>query len=123
MFSPVLPPLLGMLVVGILLKNIPYNFGQFGRAECTLDGHNATFVDSLHDLANPDHGTFKRSIPDSILLERMGRSLEDASGSENSSLSSISLPADCQPRYIGHDLDAAMARSLRMLCLVVLLVR
>ena len=65
----VLPPLLGMLMVGVLLKNIPYNFGQFGRAECTIDGRNATFVDSLHDLENPDHGSFKRSIPDSVLLQ------------------------------------------------------
>ena len=64
-----LPPLLGMLMVGVLLKNIPYNFGQFGRAECTIDGRNATFVDSLHDLENPDHGSFKRSIPDSVLLQ------------------------------------------------------
>merc|ERR1719323_881387 len=38
-----LPPLLGMLIVGIILKNVPYNFGQFGRAECTKDHHNATF--------------------------------------------------------------------------------
>ena len=65
----VLPPLLGMLMVGVLLKNIPYNFGQFGRAECTIDGRNATFVDSLHDLDNPDHGSFKRSIPDSLFLQ------------------------------------------------------
>ena len=65
----VLPPLLGMLMVGVLLKNIPYNFGQFGRAECTIDGRNATFVDSLHDLDNPDHGSFKRSIPDSVFLQ------------------------------------------------------
>merc|ERR1712013_695457 len=45
-----LPPLLGMLVVGILLKNMPYNFGQFGRAECTADHKNATFVDSLTEF-------------------------------------------------------------------------
>merc|ERR1712137_369471 len=32
-----MPPLLGMLIVGIILKNVPYNFGQFGRAECQFD--------------------------------------------------------------------------------------
>ena len=37
-----LPPLLGMLIVGILLKNIPYNFGQFGRSECNALHQNAT---------------------------------------------------------------------------------
>ena len=31
-----LPPLLGMLLVGVLLKNVPYNFGQFGRGECSV---------------------------------------------------------------------------------------
>jgi hypothetical protein len=44
------PPLLGMLIVGIFLKNVPYNFGQFGRAECFRNGSAAEFVDSLHDI-------------------------------------------------------------------------
>merc|ERR1719400_2850731 len=33
-----LPPLLGMLVVGIMLKNIPYNIGQFGRSDDCISG-------------------------------------------------------------------------------------
>ena len=116
----VLPPLLGMLLVGILLKNIPYNFGQFGRAECTLDGRNASFVDSLHDLANPDHGSFKRSVPDPPeLLEGVGADLS----ASPPPLAPPSLPEGCTPRYIGHDIDSEMARNLRMLCLVVLLLR
>ena len=81
-----LPPLLGMLIVGILLKNIPYNFGQFGRAECTADHRNAsllnsTFLDSIHELDRPeDHGSWKRSVPDwppgEQAVYRMKRSLE-----------------------------------------------
>merc|ERR1719278_1718305 len=121
----VLPPLLGMLMVGVLLKNIPYNFGQFGRAECTIDGQNATFVDSLHDLENPDHG-FKRSIPDSVLLQRLERSSEgeEAIAEENESFQSEKEDVGgCTPRYIGHDIDSEMASKLRMLCLVVLLLR
>merc|ERR1712172_107368 len=40
-----MPPLLGMLIVGIILKNVPYNFGQFGRAECQFDSlHSASGV-------------------------------------------------------------------------------
>jgi len=88
-----LPPLLGMLIVGILLKNIPYNIGQFGRAECTLDGHNASFVDSLHDLDTEEHEGF------------------------------VGIPSDCQPRYIGHELDHDLSRGLRTLCLAVILLR
>ena len=91
-----LPPLLGMLVVGILLKNIPYNLGQFGRAECTEEGFNASFVDSLHDLKNPDdlevHPTMR-------------------------------VLGDCHPRYIGHELDPILSRGLRTLCLAVILLR
>ena len=82
-----LPPLLGMLIVGILLKNIPYNFGQFGRAECTADHRNAsllnsTFLDSIHELDRPeDHGSWKkRSVPDGLpgeeAVSRIKRSLE-----------------------------------------------
>merc|ERR1719204_2158941 len=95
-----LPPLLGMLVVGILLKNIPYNFGQFGRAECTEAGLNASFVDSLHDLHLPEDLEFS-----------------------DSNQTSEAVPSDCHPRYIGHELDPILSRSLRTLCLAVILLR
>ena len=82
-----LPPLLGMLVVGIALKNIPYNFGQFGRAECTSDHRNASFVDSIHDLDQlEEHRSFKRSV---------SQLPEDLNGSV------VSGDSDCSPRYIG----------------------
>merc|ERR1711913_242357 len=56
-----LPPLLGMLIVGIILKNVPYNFGQFGRAECDQYNHTAEFVDSVHDLdAESDKISFRK---------------------------------------------------------------
>ena len=56
-----LPPLLGMLIVGIALKNVPYNFGQFGRAECDQYNHTAEFVDSVHDLdAESDKISFRK---------------------------------------------------------------
>ena len=45
-----LPPLLGMIVVGILLKNIPYNVGQFGRGDCIV-GNKSIFIDSINDRA------------------------------------------------------------------------
>ena len=32
-FDLQMPPLLVMLIVGIIIKNVPYNFGQFGSAE------------------------------------------------------------------------------------------
>ena len=58
-----LPALLGMLVVGILLKNIPYNFGQFGRLEC----YNGSIIDSVNELDDIDeHSSLKRSIDDDL---------------------------------------------------------
>ena len=122
-----LPPLLGMLVVGILLKNIPYNIGQFGRAECTADHKNATFVDSIHDLDSIDeHSSYKRSISEELLKiyeseavnKRFVRSVTEEnkeSKSENEN--------NCDPKYIGHELDPKIARSLRTLCLTVILLR
>merc|ERR1712126_368592 len=98
-----LPPLLGMLVVGILLKNIPYNLGQFGRGDCFMDGINETFVDSIHDLDT------ERSL-----------TLEDE---EEEKDVEASFFTDCHPRYIGHELDPILSRGLRTLCLAVILLR
>ena len=104
-----LPPLLGMLVVGIALKNVPYNFGQFGRAECTRDHRNRSFVDSINDLDSiEEHGAFKRSI-----------TYDDWSEDWDNS----SVVEDCSPKYIGHELDPLIARQLRTLCLAVILIR
>ena len=56
-----LPPLLGMLLVGIVLKNVPYNFGQFGRAECNALHENVSFVDSIWEYDKlEDHESFKK---------------------------------------------------------------
>ena len=117
-----LPPLLGMLVVGIALKNVPYNVGQFGRAECTAGHGNASFIDSIHDLDSlEEHGSFKRSIPDAVIANYHSwvqkRSIEDVDMDGNAS------GLSCTPRYIGHELDPLIARQLRTLCLAVILIR
>ena len=125
-----LPPLLGMLLVGILLKNIPYNFGQFGRAECTSDNKSGAFVDSIHELDNIDeHSSFKRSISEELLKdfqsldvnERVVRSVIK----ENITKSKTETEnvTNCVPKYIGHEIDPTIARSLRTLCLTVILLR
>ena len=49
-FDLQMPPLLVMLIVGIFIKNVSYNFRQFGSAECTRDHMNGSFVDSLHEF-------------------------------------------------------------------------
>ena len=118
-----------MLLVGIVLKNVPYNFGQFGRAECTPDGHNASFVDSINEL-DPleEHGSFKRSIPEYLLSSlglpatagtRVGRSTEP----DDDKLEDSDIDQGCKPKYIGHELDPLIARQLRTLCLTVILIR
>lgn len=120
-----LPPLLGMLVVGILLKNIPYNIGQFGRADCVVsnltDHSNLTiFVDSIHDQEGDQHTSFKRSIRDDLELNRQRRT---SSGHpiHLQSAANSTVPLDCVPRYIGHELDHNISRTLRTICLTVIL--
>jgi len=124
-----LPPLLGMLIVGIILKNVPYNFGQFGRAECTADHHKAGFVDSIHELdGEDDKGSFRKrrdvffeeelEQEKEFILDRIARSIDthepepEPEGHEDS---------DCHPKYIGHDLDPYISRTLRSICLTVIL--
>ena len=119
-----------MLLVGIILKNVPYNFGQFGRSECTPDGHNTTFGDSIHDYDPIDeHSSFKRSIPD-YLLEVMKvqqvvktRYARSVSVSDDVAATGNDSDHDCKPKYIGHELDPYIARQLRTLCLTVILIR
>jgi len=130
-----LPPLLGMLIVGIILKNVPYNFGQFGRAECTRDHHNSSFVDSIHELDDPNEQISfrKRSIADDdhmegifeteeFVLDRVIRSAagHDHHGEEKGPAGNES-DSDCHERYIGHDLDPVISRTLRQICLTVIL--
>ena len=119
-----LPPLLGMLIVGILLKNIPYNFGQFGRAECDAQHRNVsllneTFHDSIHELDNPeDHSSWKRSVADwEEVAVRVERSVEVEVEVDHTTEPDL----ECHPKYIGHDLDPAISRTLRSICLTVIL--
>ena len=110
-----------MLVVGIILKNVPYNFGQFGRAECTPDGHNASFADSIHDFDSiSEHSSFKRSISDTILAAVKIQPVPQGAGVRRArSVPAEAAPeedtgevTDCHPKYIGHELDPLIARQV-----------
>ena len=144
-----LPPLLGMLIVGILLKNVPYNFGQFGRGDCILKGHeNDTthaFIDSIHDNDpelednSLDHFRKRRSALDedsltfddehwlevdhlNSLQSRVSRSVGASGGSHDDDHSSDKKDEDpCGHKYIGHDMDPQISRTLRLVCLTVIL--
>ena len=121
-----LPGLLGMLIIGILLKNIPYNIGQFGRLECG----NGTLLDTVNDLDDIDeHSSWKRSVPDDepIInvqsLSRVKRS--NIYHYENVSHVNMNITdedlSDCNHRYIGHELDPFISRSLITISLNVIL--
>ena len=125
------PPLLGMLIVGIILKNVPYNFGQFGRAECTRDHHNSSFVDSIHDLDDPNEQISfrKRSVSDDEIMEGifepeefvLDRVIRSVAAHEHDEPEKAGNDSDCHERYIGHDLDPVISRTLRQICLTVIL--
>ena len=139
-----IPPLLGMLIVGIVLKNVPYNFGQFGRAECNV-------FDSIHDLdieledKDLEHTPFKRKRRSTLeneeplfeydnwlevdhedfLKDRFIRSAggmsEESNDEEQTAKRSKASTNDCNRRYIGHDMDPQISRTLRLICLTVIL--
>ena len=129
-----LPPLLGMLLVGILMKNVPYNFGQFGRAEC-FGNRQMDFVDSLHDFPvnttefsenfkgkfidiESYSGKESGEIMNSSVLDLDNGTMDRfLSGEQNSGVDFSS----CKKKYIGHELDPVLSRTLRFICLTVLL--
>ena len=169
-----IPSLLGMMAVGITLKNVPYNFGQFGRAEC-IGNVSMNFADSLHDFVinstqfqeelmgyaiNPadvhihhleaikadtledidfyknesepethtqlsDHGSAVHALhqrdvdeslygfDDDVLIRKIRSDPHAAEPEEHVD--------PCKKRFIGHDLDPLLARTLRSICLTVIL--
>lgn len=124
-----LPPLLGMLIVGIVLKNVPYNFGQFGRAEC-IGNHSVKFGDSLHDIGDFNSTEFYEQVSGydidisdvnlTKVEDRARRSIpEDGHGDNIGDGDEQHDP--CKKRYIGHDLDPLISRTLRSICLTVIL--
>ena len=123
-----LPPLLGMLIVGIILKNVPYNFGQFGRAECTIDKlghhHNASgkFVDSINGggTIEEEAQSWRRRRSVEELVERVARSAGGGAGHDEHT-GGEEEEDDCHPKYIGLDLDPSISRTLRSICLTVIL--
>jgi len=134
-----LPPLLGMLIVGIVLKNVPYNFGQFGRAEC-IGNRSVEFGDSLNDIGDFNSTEFDERVSgfdiagaealvgveameEDVLHAIHRRSVgggghDDGHGDGHGDDVAVD---PCVKRYIGHDLDPLISRTLRSVCLVVIL--
>jgi len=126
-----LPPLLGMLLVGIILKNVPYNFGQFGRAEC-IGNRSVDFGDSLHDISDFNSTEFDEQVigydiesPNLGLVEELAHVLQKrAAGGHDDGGHGEDTEEHfdpCVKRYIGHDLDPLISRTLRSVCLTVIL--
>jgi len=92
-----LPALLGMLVVGIMLKNIPYNVYEMGQLECMEYNQTESTEEIQHQ--------WKRSIPEET-------NTEDTVQAEE---------VNCEPRYIGHELDPKISTMMRTICLTVIL--
>ena len=96
-----LPALLGMLVVGIMLKNIPYNVYEMGQTEC-MDYNQTVGGEEIQHQ-------WKRSIP------------EDPVEDDTVHIEDTTSIVICEPRYIGHDLDPKISTMLRTICLTVIL--
>jgi len=135
-----LPPLLGMLLVGILLENIPYNIGPLAREECRAGYVNVSHIDDInvdkHSLESAienasNHNENHFVSHDDIHFEnqddthdnhhsihrRFPRNTANVDHDDANSVGDI----DCGLRYIGHDLDHQIKKTLRSICLTVIL--
>jgi NhaP-type Na+/H+ or K+/H+ antiporter len=139
-----LPPLLGMLLVGIFMKNVPYNIGQFGREECQ-GNRSVAFGDSLNDfnvnstdftdklmgfdVTLDHHGVLHEPLltPEQLKSQMFGReshvhSRKKRSGGGHAEEHIKEKNDDpCRKKYIGHELDPSISRTLRTICLAVIL--
>lgn len=168
-----LPPMLGMLLIGILLENIPYNVGTLAREECragfanisaashnhlghsdqfTLK-HSADFLDhavahgGVHGVAHDaGHGVDHNESDDGVsdvnqdkshylenddshdhILFETGANNDDNHHSihrrfpRNTHSHGVDDHIDCGHRYIGHDLNHQIKKTLRSICLTVIL--
>ena len=133
------PPFLGMLVIGIILKNVPYNFGQFGRADCYVTVNNTethVFVDSINQLEESRVNSLplrrKRSSNETEdgksldakweeSVETISRRIRSSEGHDGGHGAPATPEDPCKPRFIGHDLDPSITVLLRSVCLTVIL--
>ena len=124
-----MPPLLGMLIVGIILKNVPYNFGQFGRAECQFDSLHSKSGAALDDPTDEGFLVDIEDVESKALLKeedpvvaRIIRSASiDSHGGHDDHHDEADGNMTCEKRFIGHDLDPFISRTLRSICLTVIL--
>jgi len=125
-----MPPLLGMLIVGIILKNVPYNFGQFGRAECQFDSLHSKSGAALDDPTDEGFLVDLEDVESKALLTDedpvVARIIRSAStdshgGHDEGHNDHDEGNSTCEKRFIGHDLDPFISRTLRSICLTVIL--
>ena len=191
-----LPPMLGMLLVGILLENIPYNIGPLAGDQCNIGLANTSDDQGVHPVLHHHAGVHTLSLPfnvnhvaghdigdvnshdfdhdvnndvdnshnvnydtypsvkhDSDKDDRSSK--QDLSASNDGDVSHDNIlfeneeniankphsihrryprnnknhedehneadQSDCELRYIGHDLDHQIKKTLRSICLTVIL--
>ena len=106
------PPFIAMLGIGILLRNVPYNFSQYQRPACYVTINNTELhVFSINLLIDP-------AMADSFNLSASNISNETV---KSTTAAPASPDESCKPRYIGRDLDPAISGICRSTCLAVIL--
>jgi NhaP-type Na+/H+ or K+/H+ antiporter len=104
-----------MLVIGVILRNVPYNFSQTQRPECLVSINDTEMhVDSINMLTD---GTGQNNVSSKSL----GDIMNITASSENPMLTRPTMDDSCKPRYIGRDLDPAISGICRATCLAVIL--
>ena len=134
------PPVIGMLIIGVVLRNVPYNFGQFQRPECYVTINNT----AVHIYSSNNILTDNSNL--ATLNNLTANSVDNTSNSsnirtDNSTLKTFNnltansnampvptttalpstLDEKCMPRYIGRDLNPQISGICRAVCLTVIL--
>jgi NhaP-type Na+/H+ or K+/H+ antiporter len=124
------PPFIGMIAVGILLRNVPYNFSQFQRPECYVKINNTeVHIESINVLADsfqviPHH--VKRSTEEKegyFSFDKLNRSIRSPEGGGIAAVATgpISLEESCKKRYIARDFSPVVSGICRSICLATIL--
>ena len=140
-----IPPLLGMLIVGIILGNVRYNWIQVGSEKCSSDQKytiDAAFANMAQDIYqeninSSNNVTIENEQPlfiDERKLEvdhhivfvhhkerKYDKNKTTISNPAHNVLHSYIHVNDCDQKYIGHDIDPRISGLLRLLALTVIL--
>jgi solute carrier family 9B (sodium/hydrogen exchanger), member 1/2 len=105
------PPFVGMFIIGIVLRNVPYNLVTLAyNSECSA------LAEQQLQLQAEAHVHTMNVLMDDDESEQSHHQLSTATTATTTAAMTMTT-ADCTPRYIGEDLHPAITVVMRVACL------